>query len=357
VNGSFFLIAALLAMTSSLRADVASRMETLFQLYNQVNAPGGSAMIIHNGKTIYSKGFGLGDLQTKSPCTTNTNFRLASVSKQFTAVAVLMLAERGKLHLNERLSHFFPEFPACGRDITVRHLLTHTSGLADYEDLIPPGTSLPVLDQDVLRLLMAQEKTLFPPGAQFRYSNSGYALLALIVEVRSGQTFAGFLRENIFQPLKMSHSLAYEQGISTIANRAFGHTMETNGWMRNDQSLTRSVLGDGGIYSSTTDLAKWDAALYKSKLLKESSLHAAFTAHTPTDKPGRSYGFGWYVSEYRGLKQIWHGGESRGFRNRLVRFPEKRLTVIILSNRADARLEEIPQRIADIILFADSKSD
>jgi CubicO group peptidase (beta-lactamase class C family) len=312
-------------------------------------------MIIREGKPIFAKGFGLADLQHKTPCTTNTNFRLASVTKQFTAMAVMMLVEKKKLMLDERLTNFFPEFPEYGKQISVRHLLTHTSGLLDYEDLIPPGTTIPVLDQDVLRILLKQDKTYFPPGTQYRYSNSGYALLALIVEVRSGQRFARFLKESIFEPLKMTNTLAYEEGYGAIPNRAYGHTQRTNGWQRTDQSLTSSVLGDGGVYSSLADLFKWDQALYKSKLVSEPMLRVAFSAATATDKPGRSYGFDWYISEYRGLKEISHGGDTIGFRTRTARFPEKKFTVIILANRADAKLDDLPHKIVDLVLFSGDK--
>ena len=335
----------------ALDAAQAARVDALFKEFDHPNAPGASVLVIHKGKAVFAKGYGLADLDTKTPCTTNTNFRLASVSKQFTAMAVLMLAERGKLKLDERLPDFFPEFPAYGKQITVHQLLTHTAGLLDYEDLIPVGTTIPVLDQDVLRLLMAQDKTNFAPGSQYRYSNSGFALLALIVEARSGQTFARFLKENIFLPLKMANTLAYEQGLSVVSNRAFGHTLKSNVWQRTDQSLTSSVLGDGGIYSSVADLMKWDQALYRHKLVSERTLRAAFTPHTLTDKPGRSYGYGWYLTEHRGLKVIYHSGESIGFRTRLVRIPERYFSVIILANRTDAKLEDFAFRIADTVLF------
>lgn len=375
---------ALAKTALALDAQRAAQIESLFHDYSQVNAPGASVMVVRDGKPIFAKGFGLADLQHKIPCTTNTNFRLASVTKQFTAMAVLILVEQKKLLLDERLTNFFPEFPDYGKQITVRHLLTHTSGLLDYEDLIPQGTTIPVLDQDVLRILMVaadvrrrtpvepsenrlltSAATYFPPGSQFRYSNSGYALLALIVEVRSGQTFARFLKENIFEPLKMTHTLAYEQGLSIVPNRAYGHTPKKlpspsdgervrergSTFERTDQSLTSSVLGDGGVYSSLADLFKWDQALYKSKLVSEPMLRVAFSPATATDKPGRSYGFGWYIGEYRGLKEIWHNGDTIGFRTRIARFPEKKFSVIILANRADAKLDELPHRIADLVLF------
>ena len=361
---------ALAKSALALDANALTQIESLFRDFSHPNAPGASVMVIHNGKPIFAKGFGLADLEKKTPCTTNTNFRLASVTKPFTAMAVLMLVERGKLSLDDRLTDFFPEFPAYGKPITVRHLLAHTSGVLDYEDLIPPGTTIPVLDQDVLRVLMEKHTTCFPPGSQFRYSNSGFALLALIVEVRSGETFAHFLKENIFEPLKMANTLAYERGLAVVPNRAFGHTPKSrslspsdgervrergSNFDRTDQSLTSSVLGDGGIYSSVVDLAKWDAALYGKKLVSESTLRVAFSPATATDKPGRSYGFGWFIGEYRGLKEIFHSGDTIGFRTRIARFPEKKFTVIILANRADAKLDELPHKIADLVLFDDAR--
>ena len=402
------IMAALAKSALALDAPRVAQIESLFHEFSHPNAPGASVLVIQNGKPIFAKGFGLADLEKKTPCTTNSNFRLASVTKQFTAMAVLILVERGNLSLDERLPNFFAEFPAYGNQITVRHLLTHTSGLLDYEDLIPPGTTIPVLDQDVLRILIEntsdsppagayrvawrenavenearlkreleqrasrppeapKRTTHFPPGSQFRYSNSGFALLALIVEVRSGETFARFLKENIFEPLKMANTLAYEQGLSLVPNRAFGHSPKNDplspsdgekgkaggsALERTDQSLTSSVLGDGGIYSSVVDLAKWDAALYGRKLISEPMLRVAFSSATATDKPGRGYGFGWFIGEYRGLKEIFHSGDTIGFRTRIARFPEKKFTVIILANRADAKLDELPHRIADVVLFA-----
>jgi CubicO group peptidase (beta-lactamase class C family) len=340
-------------MTLSARAAVGAndaltlRVDALFQDFNQAGSPGASVMVIKRGKVVLAKGYGLASVEESVPCGTNTNFRLASVTKQFTAMAVMILAERGKLSLDERLTDFFPEFPAYGSQITLRHLLTHTSGLIDYEDVIPKGTEIPVLDRDVLRLLMQQDKTYFAPGTKYRYSNSAYSLLALIVEARSGNTFARFLRENIFRRLKMSSTLAYERGLSAVPSRAFGYSPDASGFKRTDQSLTSSVLGDGGIYSSVADLYQWDQALYTEKLVRRKTLDLAFTPGPATEHPGTGYGFGWFVGQYRGLKEIWHSGNSLGFTTRIARFPEKKFTVIILTNRNEAPIAEFPHRIAD----------
>jgi CubicO group peptidase (beta-lactamase class C family) len=336
---------------ATLSDDGRHAIDALFADYARPNSPGASLLVLRDGKTLLSRSYGLANLEEKIPCAPQTDFRLASVTKQFTATAILLLVADKKLQLNETLTDLFPEFPTYGRQITVRHLLNHTSGLPDYEDLIPAGTSLPVLDRDVLRILMKQEKGLFAPGAKFQYSNSGYSLLALIVESRSGLTFSAFLRTRIFQPLKMKNSLAYDQGLSVVPNRAFGYSTEANGFKRTDQSLTSSVLGDGGIYSSVLDLAKWAQALQTSKLLGPRLQQLAFTPGPQTDHPNTRYGFGWYIGEYRGLKEIWHSGNTIGFSTRIARFPEKKFAVIILTNRNDAPLAEIPHQIADLLIF------
>jgi CubicO group peptidase (beta-lactamase class C family) len=341
------------ACGASLRPDtLASKLDALFQDFNQPGSPGASVMIIQDGKIAMAKGYGFADVENEVPCGPDTNFRLASVTKQFTAMSVLILVQRKRLSLDERLTDFFPEFPAYGGQITVRHLLTHTSGLLDYEDLIPKGTQIPVLDRDVLRLMLQQDKTYFPPGSKYRYSNTAYSLLALIVEARSGDTFAHFLQANIFGPLEMNHTLAYEQGLSVVPNRAYGYSQDATGFKRTDQSLTSSVLGDGGIYSSVADLYRWDQALYTDKLISRKLVKLAFTPGTATDQPGVGYGFGWNIAQYRGLQEIWHSGHTIGFTARIARFPDKHFTVIILTNRNDAKMAEFPHRIADWCLFS-----
>jgi CubicO group peptidase (beta-lactamase class C family) len=260
------------------------------------------------------------------------------VTKQFTAASILLLAEDGRLKLDDPVRKWFPSLPKAAEPITIRHLLTHTSGLIDYEDVIPETFKPQLHDADVLRLLESQDRTYFKPGSSYRYSNSGYALLALIVERASGRTFATFLRERIFQPLGMTNTVAYEEGISTVSNRAFGYTREQGRWGRTDQSQTSAVLGDGGIYSSIDDLAKWDAALYDGRLLRPSSLQAAFTPATRTDDPEVEYGFGWRITG----ETLWHSGETVGFRNVIVRDPKRHLTVVVLTNRNEPE----PYRLA-----------
>ncbi|MEO5802999.1 MAG: serine hydrolase domain-containing protein [Verrucomicrobiota bacterium] len=344
-----FAFLALFSFSFSAMSQPEKTIDALFAEFDRTNSPGAAVMVIKEGKPVFAKGYGLAILADKILCSTNTNFRLASVTKQFTAMAIMILAERGKLSLEDKMTKFFPEFPDYGKEITIRHLLTHTSGLLDYEEGLPVGTTIPLSDRDVLWILRQQDHLEFSPGKKFQYSNTGYSFLSLIVEVVSGQKFATFLKENIFQPLGMTNSLAYEPGISVVPNRAFGYAKTNDGFEFSDQSLTSAVLGDGGVYSSLADLYKWDQALYTEKLVSRKKLKEAFTAlSAQSDIEGSGYGFGWFISKHRGTDRIWHYGSTCGFSTELDRFPEKKITVIILINRRGAKDAEVSRKIADL---------
>jgi CubicO group peptidase (beta-lactamase class C family) len=304
-------------------------IDTLLVRY-QGDVPGASVLVVKDGETVFARSYGYADLESRTRATPQTNYRLASVTKQFTAAAILLLAEDGRLSIDDTVQRWLPSLPQ--HDITIRQLLSHTSGLIDYEDVMPADTKEPLHDADVLRLLEGQDRTYFAPGTSYRYSNSGYALLALIVGKASGQDFAAFLRERIFEPLGMKNTVAFEDGISSVAKRAYGYSEIDGRWQRTDQSFTSAVLGDGGIYSSIEDLAKWNAALDDARLLSDASRTLAFSPHTTTDETDvEHYGFGWRLN--RGTQ--WHSGETIGFRNAIVRWPAQKLTVVVLSNRDD----------------------
>lgn len=303
-------------------------IDVLMERY-EGDMPGASLLVVRDGKSVVRRSYGQSNLEDRIATTPETNYRLASVTKQFTAVAILLLIQDGKFTLDDPMKKWLPSLPSAVDSVSITDLLTHTSGIIDYEDVIPAGTVAQLRDADVLRLLEPQDSVYFKPGVSYRYSNSGYALLALIVERASGKSFAAFLRERIFLPLGMNHTVAYEEGTSTVSNRAFGYTMKDGVWTRKDQSTTSAVLGDGGIYSSIDDLAKWDAALYDSRLLSDDFRRLAFTPHTATDRADVKYGFGWRITG----EILWHSGETVGFRNVIVRNPSRRLTVVMLTNR------------------------
>ena len=326
-------------------AHAATREETIDAWMRDYTGqvPGASVLVLEGGDAVFQRSYGLADLEAGVTSSPTTNYRLASVSKQFTATSVLLLVEDGVLTLDDRVRHWLPTLPVASEGITLRHLLSHTSGLVDYEDLLPPDQARQIHDADVLRLLEREDRLYFPAGSDYRYSNSGYALLALVVERASGQRFAAFLQARIFSPLGMTATLAREDEGPPVPDRAFGYSLIGGRWERTDQSPTSAVLGDGGIYSSITDLAKWDAAWYDDRLLSAPSRALAVQASTATPEPDVAhYGFGWRL---QGRMQ-WHSGESIGFRNVLLRFPAQRLTIIVLSNRDAPEPYGLARRIA-----------
>jgi CubicO group peptidase (beta-lactamase class C family) len=305
-------------------------VDPLMQKY-QGDVPGASLLVIRNGVPLVRQGYGMADLEQHTAATPDTNYRLASVSKQFTAASILLLAEDGKLKLDDSIRHWLPSLPASTDKVTLRELLSHTGGLIDYEDLMPANATEQLNDQDVLRMLSATSKTYFPPGTAYRYSNSGYVLLGLVVEKASGETLPAFMQQRIFKPLHMDHTLMYVRGGPEVSHRAYGYSQVNGAWQRTDQDLTSATRGDGGIYSSIDDLALWDAALYDHRLLSDASRKLAFSAHVKVvgEPYEASYGFGWRITG----DTLWHSGESIGFRNVIVRWPKQHLTIILLSNR------------------------
>lgn len=321
-------------------------------------------LVVRNGKAVFRQGYGVTDLRTLHRIGPDTNFRLASFTKQFTAACIMLLARDGRLHYEDRLTDIFPEFPEYGKPITIRNLLNHTSGLPDYEDLLTaqypntvPAEIPQILDAGVLKLLEQQAAGKFPPGSRWEYSNSGYAVLAMIVEKVSGKPFGEFLHDRIFAPLHMNDTLAYEKGKNEVPHRAYGHSRENDTWRETDQSSTSAVLGDGGIYSSIDDLAKWDRALRRHMLLSEVEMQPALTpvqtSAGPASLPGGkqvSYGFGWFLDPYQGHQRMSHNGETVGFLTTIQRFPQDDLTVIVLANRTDIDPEQLALKVADLYL-------
>ncbi|MEM1437290.1 MAG: serine hydrolase, partial [Pseudomonadota bacterium] len=314
----WFRVAAAAGLWMSLTAcdhDPAARIDALFSAYAGDDTPGAAVLVIRNGDRIVQRGYGTADLEQGTPVEPVTNFRLASITKQFTATAIMLLVEEGALTLDTRLTTVFPDFNDYAAPITIKHLLQHQSGLPDYERLVPETATEQVHDRDVLTLMAAVDAGEFEPGTDYHYSNSGYAVLAMVVEKLSGQTFSQFLEERIFSPLGMSNTVAFVDGVSTVPNRALGYTVIDEDIQPSDQSLYSAVLGDGGIYASLNDLYRWDQALYTNALLSAASLALMRT-------PDREdYGFGWRIDRYRGKLRYHHSGSTSGFRNFMQQFP------------------------------------
>lgn len=341
----------------------AKQVDTLLKGLIAEREPGAAVLVAKDGRAVYIGARGVADLQAMRPIDGRTDFRLASVTKQFTAAAVMLLVRNGKLRYEDSLTDLFPDFPEYGRAVTVRNLLNHTSGLSDYEELMPaadrsvPVEDVQIQDAGVLDLLKRQKAGWFVPGSRWSYSNSGYVLLGLIVEKASGRSFPSFLQERIFTPLNMINTLAYVRGKNKVPNRAFGHAKENGRWSVTDQSPTSATLGDGGVYSSLADLLQWDEALRRHSLLSEPEMRPALTpvrvpSKGPTGPDGApaDYGFGWFLNGWKDHARMWHYGETVGFRTAIQRFVDDGLTVVVLCNRADIDAPELSLKVAGIYL-------
>jgi len=337
-------IAALAAVLAGCSVDKGPEIDRLMSDYGGSGMPGASLMVIRDGEPILTRSYGLASLANDTTVTPDTSFRLASITKQFTATAVLMLVDQEKLLLDDSIRTYFPEFSPFMGDITIRHLLQHTSGIEDYEPIYGDQFPQQVKDAEVVQIISTTEGTYFPPGTEYRYSNSAYAILAVLVERLSGRTFAEFLDASIFTPLGMDDTIAYEKDISVVPNRAYGYTVTADGVEFTDQSAWSAVLGDGGVYTSVNELVKWDNALYEGGLLSADLRKASLT-------PGlENYGFGFRIDDYNGYRRIHHSGSTSGFRNFMQQFPDERLTVIVLTNRAEPDVAPLAEKIADLYL-------
>ncbi len=321
-----------------------SHMNDVDQLFRDYtgNVPGASIVVVRGDRVVLAKSYGLANVEEHIAATPDTHYRLASVTKQFTAAAILTLAQQGRLSIDDSIGRWLPSLHPYADAITIRHLLTHSSGLIDYEDVMAASTTVPLKDADVLRLLETQSTTYFAPGSSYKYSNSGYALLALVVEKASGHRFADFLRDEIFTPHGMKTTVAHEEGISTVVNRAYGYSRDDGVWHRTDQSMTSAVLGDGGIYTSVDEMVSWLKALDNGRFAEAS------VPRVDTDKPGVRYGFGWRVSEHDGRRVVSHTGETIGFRNAVIRFPDEKLSVFVLTNRNEGEPYDLAMRVAEM---------
>lgn len=348
--------------------------DALFGPLSDAKSPGLAVLIRKDGRTLYQRGFGVRDLRTLTPIDAQTNFRLASVTKQFTAMAAMLLVHDAKLRYSQTLADVLPGFPEYAKAITIRHLLTHTSGLPDYEDLMESAekakgvawtSTRQIHDEEVLDLLKQQTRGRFEPGASWAYSNSGYVLLGLIVARVSGQPFPEFLRRRIFVPLHMDGTLVYVNGKNTVRHRAYGHQKRDDQFVESDQSSTSATLGDGGVYSNLNDLAKWDDALGTHRLLRQEEMNAALIPVTLANDAGPrwpaepggdnlhpglpvSYGFGWFLDPYARRPRMYHTGTTMGFRTVIERYQRERLSIIVLCNRTDLDPANLALKAADI---------
>ncbi len=285
------------------------QVNKLFECTINKPFPGASVIVIHHGKILLNIGYGLANIEKSEPNTPLTVFRLGSVTKQFTAMAILQLYDKQMLQINDYAEKYFPG-TLNGNKITIKNLLTHTSGITESLDA----------------------ELAFTPGTQISYSNAGYNLLGKIIEKVSGMSYEKYLQENIFQPLGMNNT-GYEHRDIKVKNSATGYIFSDNGsYTDTEEADVSGAFSAGALYSTAEDMFRWDQALYTEKLVKASTLNQAFSQATLNDGSTIKYGFGWMVSQLRGLKEVGHGGDITGFNSYIARYPDEQFTVIVLSN-------------------------
>jgi CubicO group peptidase (beta-lactamase class C family) len=311
--------------------------------------PGLSLLVVKSGKIIRSEGFGLSNVELQVPVKPETIFQSGSVGKQFTATAVMMLVEEGKIGLEDPLTKFFPDAPAAWKEVTVRELLSHTAGFGDYPkdfDMRKDWT------EDEELKLIESIPLAYPPGTKWSYSNFGYVTLGVLIHRVTGEFYGDFLQQRIFQPLGMSTTRIINEA-DIIPNRAAGYRL-VKGELKNQEWVSPVVntTADGSLYFSIVDLEKWDAALYTEKLLKRASLDEMWTVvKFKNGKPNDGdYGFGWMIEKQHGHRCIHHDGSWQGFETAINRYVDDQLTVVALDNLADSAPGKITQHVAELYL-------
>src|SRR5438309_2398697 len=307
--------------------------------------PGLALLVTRDGKVVRSEGFGLANVELQVPAKPETIFQSGSVGKQFTATAVMMLVEAGKIGLNDPLTKYFPEAPASWKNVTVRELLSHTGGFGDYpkdfnfrKDWTEPQ----------LLKLVESIPLAYPPGTKWEYSNLGYLTLGILIHRVSGEFYGDFLQQRLFQPLGMQTTRIISEA-DIVPNRAAGYRL-VKGELKNQEwvSPALNTTADGSLYFSTLDLAKWDAALYTERLLPRARLEEMWTpAKLANGQPNSGrYGFGWFVQEVHGHRLIEHEGAWQGFKTAISRYVNDKLTVVVLTNLAEAEPYTIAHGVA-----------
>ena len=313
--------------------DESHNIDSFFHSLSRNARFNGNVLVAHNGKILYHASFGVADYKTKAELTDSSEFQLGSVSKQFTAVAVMMLKEQGKLDYDDSIQRFFPDFPYRG--VTVGMLLAHRSGLPNYiylcGNVCTDQSTLMDNMQVVDMLIKYHPPKYFPPNHKFEYSNTNYCVLAAIVEKVSGVSFAEFLRYKIFMPLGMTHTYIYDKNDTIVPNRVTGYNAN---YRKAGYDFLDGVVGDKGIYSTAEDVFKWDQALYTDKLLKQATLQEAFKPHSRWVNE-HNYGYGWRLCIFDGDTLVYHDGWWHGFNAAFMRDVKGKNTIIVLSNHVN----------------------
>jgi CubicO group peptidase (beta-lactamase class C family) len=342
--GRVVVVAAILCLAACGRAHTdsqAARVDALFEKWNRTDAPGCAVGVSRNGSFLYEHGYGMANLEWGIPITPDTVFPIASISKSFTAMSVLMAAERGQLSLDDEVQKYIPEWQDRNDHITIRHLLTHTSGVRDAFTMFGWGAHGDRADpnETIAVILARQQGVNFKPGSEYQYNNSGYALLGALVKRATGQSLREYADTNIFKPLGMSHSMFQGESAALIPNRASGYTQDGNGW-RAARTYTGNagpaVVGNSGMYSTVGDLLRWEQNFDETRVGTPASISKSLAAmQNPIEIAGArtaTHGVGLGTGEYRGVTTVSSSGGDFGIASELARFPMQRFAVAVLCN-------------------------
>jgi CubicO group peptidase (beta-lactamase class C family) len=331
---------------------IAAKVDEYMNAAVKIDGFSGSILVARDGQPIVSKSYGMANIELNVPNTPQTVFRVASVTKQFTATAIMMLQERGKLNVNDPICKYLADCPATWQPITVHQLLVHTSGIPSYTglpDFWEKTSALPMTATELLARIKPMPLE-FVPGEKFNYNNSGWYLLGLIVERTSGKSYGDFLQENIFTPLGMKQT-GFDDSRRIIKNRAAGYMRQGNELVNAKYVDMTVPFAAGGLLTTTEDLFLWDKALYTEKLISAKSRDEMFTPFKES-VPGASFGYGWFTNKWFDHQMIGHNGVLEGFRAMIARFPEKRVTVIVLTNNESAFSGKTAKDLAAIVFGA-----
>ena len=358
--GLAFLLVCLLASVSLGLADERSdKVDKLFAEWDKPDSPGFAMAVIKDGKILYARGYGSANLELGFPLSPQSAFYIASTSKQFTAACIALLAQQGKLSLDDNIRKYVPEIPDYGAPVTVRNLIHHTSGLRDYLtlEMIVGKPFGEYHKADVLDLLSRQKELNFAPGAEFLYSNTGYFLLAVIAERAGGKSFRELTRELIFKPLGMENSHFHDDFQMLIKNRASGYFPASEKGKFANYISTFDCVGDGGLYTSVEDLFHWDQNFYTHQVGGADLVAQIQTPGVLKNGEKLDYAFGLMSGTYKGLRTVAHGGALEGYRTQMIRFPDERFSVICLSNFSEANPTKFCFEIAQVYLAGKLKEE
>lgn len=337
------------SLAEPIAKEPSARVDQLMMAYTGSEVPGAAAMVMKDGEILFSKGYGMASLAYNIPFEVETPTNIGSTSKQFTAFGAALLADRGKISLEDDVRKYIPELPEFEHKVTLRHLLTHTSGYREFiNTLAMRGRNLssPLDREHIIQIVQRQPELQNEPGAEWNYNNTGFALIVEVIERVTEQPFPEWMHENVFKPLDMNNTLYRTNPNEVVRDRSQGYAIGEDGRYQEATDLGGG-MGPGGIYSTLEDLAKWLRNFDEPKVGNEDMINEMTTPFVLTSGDTTSYGLGLFIQEYKGLKYIHHGGADVAHRSMLMYFPEIDAAVVTQSNNANFR-GDIPQKIADV---------